>query len=170
MPQNVEIKARVQDPSRFRQLAANLADGPGQLICQTDTFFTVPTGRLKLREFIDGSAELIRYHRPDTEGPKTSDYAIFRTHDPAGLKTVLQGALPELGVVCKERTLYLAGRTRIHFDEVENLGTFMELEVVLADGDSIADGQAEARRLMDALEIAAADLVTGAYLDHLFAK
>lgn len=167
MPRNVEIKAKVANSARFRRLARELADGEGEDIRQIDTFFTVPRGRLKLRDFGDGRGELIRYQRPDTDGPKVSDYAISRTDDPAGLGQVLAGALPVLGVVRKQRTLLMAGRTRIHLDEVENLGTFMELEVVLADEETAAEGEAEARRLMAALEIGPADLVEGAYLDHL---
>jgi len=172
MPQNIEIKARVRNAPRFMLLAgqAGGGEGEGEIIHQTDTFFTVPSGRLKLRDFGDGSGELIRYHRPDTDGPKTSDYAITRTDDPAGLVRVLSGALPVLGVVRKKRTLFLAGRTRIHFDEVRDLGTFMELEVVLEDGEDAATGEAEAQRLMAELEIAPADLVEGAYLDHLLNK
>ena len=39
--------------------------GPETLIVQDDTFFHVAHGRLKLRQFADGSAELIHYHRGD---------------------------------------------------------------------------------------------------------
>ena len=63
--------------------------------------------------------------------------------------------------------LYLAGRTRIHLDAVEGLGEFLELEVVLRDGESAEDGVAEARRIMAALGIGPGHLVEGAYVDHL---
>ena len=151
MAQNVEIKARVVDPASFGKSAAELTASQGQVIHQKDTFFTVPQGRLKLRDFGDGHGELIRYQRPDACGPKISDYAISRTEDPGGLTNLLAAALPVIGVVIKKRTLFLAGRTRIHFDEVEGLGLFMELEVVLAEGDSPEEGESETHRLMKIL-------------------
>ena len=167
MPINIEIKARVRDPERTRRLAEDAADTPPQLLHQTDTFFVVPEGRLKLREFPDAEAELIFYHRPDQAGPKASNYAIHRTGDPDGLRALLGAALGEAGQVIKTRTLLLAGRTRIHLDEVEGLGHFLELEVVLADGESHAEGEAEAQRLMAALEIGEGDLIEAAYIDLL---
>ena len=167
MPRNVEIKARTDNPTRLRQLALALADSGPELIRQRDTFYNVPRGRLKLREFADGSGELIAYERPDRDGPKTSHYAISPTADPGSLHKALDMALGVRGVVAKERTLILCGRTRIHLDDVAGLGHFVELEVVLGDGESEALGRAEADALMVRLEIAATDLVEGAYLDHL---
>jgi len=98
MAQNMEIKARVADPVLFRQSAGHLTGSSGEIIRQTDTFFVVPRGRLKLRDFGDGKGELIRYQRPDTGGPKISDYSIIPTSDPLGLAALLAAALPVLGV------------------------------------------------------------------------
>jgi len=170
MPQNVEIKARVADPIQLRKSATALSGGESEVIHQKDTFFVVPTGRLKLRDFGNGMGELIRYQRPDAHGPKVSNYSITVTTDPVGLADVLSGALPVLGVVQKTRVLFLAGRTRIHLDDVLDLGWFMELEVVLSDGESVLEGEAEARRLMAALGIQESDLVQGAYLDLLASR
>ncbi|MBW2704568.1 MAG: class IV adenylate cyclase [Deltaproteobacteria bacterium] len=167
MPRNVEIKARVLNPDRLRELALAVGDGPGQLIRQKDTFYNAPTGRLKLREFGDGTGELIAYNRPDREGPKTSQYAISATSDPESLHIALAQALGVRGVVAKERTLLLSGRTRIHLDQVEGLGNFMELEVVLADNETEEQGMAVAHELMAQLEIEPDDLIEGAYIDHL---
>ncbi|MDX2473486.1 MAG: class IV adenylate cyclase [Candidatus Krumholzibacteria bacterium] len=167
MARNVEIKARVADPARLRKLALAMGDGPGQLILQKDTFYNAREGRLKLREFGDGTGELIAYSRPDQEGPKTSSYVISRTADPASLHTALAAALGVRGVVSKKRTLVLAGRTRIHLDQVEGLGEFMELEVVLTAGETEAEGQLVAQELMTRLEIKAGDLMEDAYIDQL---
>lgn len=167
MPANVEIKAKVRDPQSLLQRARNLADTQPEIIHQHDTFFTAAQGRLKLRVFADGTGELIRYQRADATGPKVSDYAITRTNDPEGLADVLANSCGVIGVVKKKRTLLLAGRTRIHIDEVENLGWFMELEVVLGEGESISGGEEETHRLMAGLGIEKADLIEGAYLDML---
>ena len=167
MPRNVEIKAHLRNPPETSRLAAELADTQAELIEQEDVFFPTPSGRLKLRIFSPHLAELIFYQRPDQEGPKTSHYQITPTADPAGLRSALAAAYGERAVVRKVRTLLLAGRTRIHLDHVEQLGDFLELEVVLADGESIQDGEAEAHELMSKLGLSAHDLVPDAYVDLL---
>ncbi|HOZ23053.1 MAG TPA: adenylate cyclase, partial [bacterium] len=67
-------------------------------------------------------------------------------------------------------SLYWCGRTRIHLDRVEGLGSFIELEVLLAEGESAAAGEAVARELMHKLGIRDDQLVDGAYLDLLRAE
>uniref|UniRef100_A0A8D0FYD3 CYTH domain-containing protein n=1 Tax=Sphenodon punctatus TaxID=8508 RepID=A0A8D0FYD3_SPHPU len=84
-PANVEIKARVRDRARLVCSAEQLSGSLGRTIAQTDTFFPVPHGRLKLRDFQDGRGQLIFYERPDSKGPKLSSYSISSTDDPAGL-------------------------------------------------------------------------------------
>ena len=167
MPANIEIKARVSDPEAILIRARKLTGAEPETILQTDTFFHAETGRLKIREFADGTGELISYHRPDAEGPKTSSYGIAPTPDARALRDVLAAALPVRGVVQKKRLLLLAGRTRIHLDQVQGLGSFMELEVVLPEGDDPQDGEREAADLMEKLGIKPEDLVRGAYIDLL---
>ena len=167
MAENIEIKARVTDWEGLFQRAQAIADYGPEIIHQTDTFFHCKTGRLKLRVFKDGSGELIRYQRPDTTGPKTSDYEIYKSADPASLKQLLTASNGLRAVVIKERTLFLAGQTRIHLDRVEGLGTFMELEVVLHDDQTTEEGQAIAEELMRVLKIESKDLIDRAYVDLL---
>ena len=167
MPTNIEIKAHVRDLAGLRSRAEAVSDTPVQVIPQEDTFFHTPKGRLKLRQLRPDLAQLVYYERPDQDGPKRSNYHIFETHDPAGLKTTLSLALGVRGVVRKTRYLYLAGQTRIHLDDVEGLGQFMELEVVLGDGQSDADGQSIAEDLMARLGVQPEDLLEGAYIDLL---
>ena len=167
MPTNVEIKARLRNPARLKSLAEALALTPSQIILQEDIFFEVPRGRLKLRIFAPNSAELIYYEREDGPGPKESRYSLSQTSEPEALKTVLQKSLGVRGIVRKQRTLYLVGQTRIHLDEVEGLGSLVELEVVLQAHQSHADGVQIARGLMLKLEIRDSDLVEQAYIDLL---
>src|SRR5512137_1279092 len=107
MPTNIEIKARVHDLADLRKRAEALSETPVQVIPQEDTFFLVPKGRLKLRELRPDFAQLVYYERPDQDGPKRSNYYIYETVNPAGLKTALSMALGERGVVRKTRYLYL---------------------------------------------------------------
>jgi predicted adenylyl cyclase CyaB len=164
---NVEIKARVDDPPALRARAAALATAAAVLIGQRDTFFTVARGRLKLRRFDDGSGQLIHYDRADTTGPKTSFYSMATCADAAALEAVLTRALGVRGVVEKRRELFMVGRTRVHLDDVCGLGHFLELEVVLADGEPEADGEREAHDLLAKLGVPAAALVAPAYMDLL---
>lgn len=167
MPANIEIKARVADFDAMRARAAAVSDGPAEVIPQEDTFFASARGRLKLRTLSPEQGYLIFYERPDRGGPKRSDYVLAETRDPANLKRALEAALGVRGVVRKTRHFYLAGQTRIHLDRVEGLGDFLELEVVLRDGQSDAEGQAVAEGLMRALGIERAALLEGAYMDLL---
>jgi predicted adenylyl cyclase CyaB len=167
MPANIEIKAHVHDMARLRARAEAISDTPVQVIPQEDTFFHTPKGRLKLRQLRPDQAQLVYYERPDQDGPKRSSYTISATADPEGLKTALSQALGVRGVVRKTRYLYLAGQTRIHLDDVEGLGQFMELEVVLREDQGDAEGQAIAEDLMARLGVRQEDLLEGAYMDLL---
>ncbi len=167
MARNVEIKARIASIDAVLPFALACADGPPEAIAQDDTFFACAHGRLKLRVFADGRGELIAYQRPDATGPKTSDYAITPVADPDVLRATLARALGVTGRVIKQRTLLHVGRTRVHLDRVDGLGDYLELEVVLRDGESAEDGVAEAHALLARLAIDAAQLVRGAYVDLL---
>jgi len=164
MPRNVEIKARVVDWEQMRQKAAAMADGPPETLEQEDVFFTVPRGRLKLRTQ-NGSAELIYYFRENTAGPRESSYLCLPIPDPSATRRMLALVHGERGIIRKNRWLYMTGQTRIHLDRVENLGDFMELEVVLRDGQSLEEGTVVARNLMAELEISVDQLVDRAYVD-----
>lgn len=167
MPANIEIKARARDFAELRRRAEALSDGPLQIIPQVDTFFNTAQGRLKLREFGPARAQLVFYSRPDGSGPKRSDYQLFETSDPENLKAVLEPALGVRGVVRKTRYLYLVGQTRVHLDDVEGLGQFLELEVVMSEGQPDSEGQAIAQSLMRKLGVLDEDLLQGAYMDML---
>jgi adenylate cyclase len=174
MPRNVEITARLANIDRQIQLARQICNAEPTLIEQQDIFFSCDHGRLKLRIFAEDDpnnapGELIYYTRPDQEGPKTSNYVIAPTNHPQKLRSALSSAYGERGVVTKSRLLFLAGRTRIHLDEVEDLGQFLELEVVLGDDEDESVGESEARALMAKLEVDESSLIQSAYVDLLHA-
>lgn len=172
MARNVEIKARLDSGGldALRPRARALADGAEQRIEQDDTFFHCVRGRLKLRDFGDGRGELIAYQRADTEGPKLSDYVRAPTSDSAALREALARAHGVIGRVRKTRWLLMSGQTRIHLDRVDGLGDFMELEVVLRDGQSVAEGEAIAQALLARLGVCDDQRLAGAYLDLLGAQ
>lgn len=167
MPRNIEIKAKIDNIEALAVAAAGLTDQGRIEIDQDDTFFRCPDGRLKLREFSAQAGELIFYVRPDDPGPKESFYCIAGTSTPAAMRDALAHAYGVVGRVKKHRTLFMAGRTRIHLDRVESLGDFLELEVVLSEGEDPQSGLDEARRLLALLGIHPSQLQAGAYVDLL---
>jgi predicted adenylyl cyclase CyaB len=167
MARNVEIKARLASIAAIEPKVAALADAGPTPIAQDDTFFHCPHGRLKLRVFADGSGELIAYERSDTAGPKLCDYVRTPVAEPDSLREALTRACGQRGRVVKQRTLYRIGATRVHLDVVEGLGHFLEIEVVLREDQTIAEGEAVARRLLTAFGIAPAQLLAQAYIDLL---
>ena len=175
MARNIEIKARIDSVQALLPAARALAGGAEPvLIEQDDSFYPCSHGRLKLRRFpqgsADGSAELIHYQRADAGGPKLSDYVRVPVPDADALHTALARAQGELGRVRKRRWLLLVGPTRVHLDEVQGLGHFLELEVVLGEGQTEAEGEAVARQLLAALGVQPQQLLAGAYLDLLAAR
>jgi predicted adenylyl cyclase CyaB len=164
---NIEIKARVRDWDALRARAEALSEVPCQEIRQRDVFFYTPKGRLKLRVLAPDHGQLVYYERPDQAGPKQSDYILSATSDPTTLEEALTAALGICGVVSKVRYLYVVGNTRIHLDQVEGLGRFLELEVVLGPDQSAEEGKAIAVDLMGRLGIDEADLIDVAYVDLL---
>lgn len=167
MARNIEIKARLSQRSELEDRIVPIADSGPIILKQIDQFYRVPDGRLKLRQINGEHAELIFYRRSDAAGPKTSDYSRVPVSHSEELAKLLTQALEPLGIVKKTRTLYLVGQTRVHLDEVEDLGSYLELEVVLEQTQSEAEGKAIAHQLIEKLGITSEDLVEGAYIDHL---
>lgn len=164
---NVEIKARVGSLDAARQVAQRLAAGYLGVLVQVETFFHCTSGRLKLREVDDRPAELIAYSRSDQVEPKPSQYYLVTVEEAAACKGALTAALGVAGVVRKRREVFLIDNVRIHLDEVDGLGDFLEMEAVISTSDE--DEQATARLdvLMREFGILPENLLAGAYVDML---
>jgi adenylate cyclase len=167
MSRNVEVKARLRDREGVEALVRERASHGPELIVQEDFFYGCSSGRLKLRIFDEARGELIFYRRPDTEGPKESVFCKAPTSDPEAMTEVLEFALGVVGEVRKRRTFYRVGQTRVHLDEVDGLGHYLELEVVLRPDQTTADGVAIAEELVVHLGLDGADLEARAYVDLL---
>jgi adenylate cyclase class IV len=165
---NLEFKARDPDPraTQARACAAG-AELWGDLR-QTDTYFRVARGRLKLRETPSFPSELIFYER-DEDGPdRPSDYLVARGSEGAALAEVLRQALGETVVVRKRRTLLLLDTVRIHLDNVDTLGSFVEIEVPVTETEAAARDQMDA--LVRALSFSRADCIRTSYADLVAAR
>lgn len=164
---NVEIKAKCSDASFIRNyLLANNAEYKG-MDEQTDTYFNVPFGRLKLRE---GNIEnnLIFYERANQQGPKNSHFHLVKVEDATGLKDVLTKSIGIKAIVKKRREIYYIKNVKFHVDEVEGLGSFVEIEA----GNVLADFSQEQLKqqcdfYMKEFGISSEDLVEVSYSDML---
>ena len=164
---NIEFKARLHDPDAQEQVAESIAGIAPEVLFQRDTFFHVPHGRLKLREISGGQPHLIQYFREDQPSVRRSDYVIAPVADPMMLIEALDRSNGIRGVIRKVRKLWLVGNTRIHFDAVDGVGNFVELEVVLDPDQSDEEGHKIAVDLMNQLDIRDQDIVDVAYIDLL---
>src|SRR5947209_10397056 len=162
---NVEFKARDPSPDRTasRCLALGAAD-EGELR-QTDTYFVARRGRLKLRSQGGLGSELIAYSRPDATEARESTYIRAAASDP--VSEALDAALGTTVVVSKRRRLFLWEGVRIHLDEVDGLGSFIEFEAVLPDAGDLETARAKVTRLRSELGIEADALVSVGYADLL---
>jgi predicted adenylyl cyclase CyaB len=165
LSRNIEIKARIHSVEAMLPRVRAVADQASVEISQDDTYFMCSTGKLKLRAFSQREGELIYYRRASQLEPKESFYVRSPTTAPQTLRETLTLAYGQIGRVQKHRTLYLAGRTRIHLDRVSGLGEFLELEVVLADEEPSAAGIQEAHELLARLGVQPSQLESGGYLE-----
>jgi len=134
----LEYKARIEDAKALMATARALGFDHWGDLRQTDTYFATPKGRLKLRETAGFQAELIFYERDEEGADRASDYEVAHSNEPAALRGLLAASLGVLVTVRKRRTLLVLDGTRVHLDNVEGLGAFMEIEVRVQDGDDPA--------------------------------
>jgi predicted adenylyl cyclase CyaB len=135
LSRNLELKARCAKLEVCRQALSRLDIRLHEVELQTDTYFQISSGRLKLREIEGSRASLIWYERPDSEQARISQYHLTPIADLDSINTLLAAALGVRGRVSKRREIYLWHNVRIHLDEVAGLGSFVELEAVLGPGD-----------------------------------
>lgn len=170
MALNIEIKAKTNHPEFIRNyLRGTNADFNG-IDLQTDTYFNVANGRLKLRE---GNIEnnLIYYERQNVPGAKESTFQLVRVPDAQTMKDVLTRSLGIKVVIKKKREIYFIGNVKFHIDEVEGLGSFAEIEASDLYADiSKEELQKQCTFYVRELKIKEEDQVSISYSDMLQAQ
>jgi predicted adenylyl cyclase CyaB len=167
---NFEFKAKATDIKKLEELLLTrnpLFIGEDH---QTDTYFNVPYGRMKLRE---GNIEnaLIHYERTNTADVKQSDVILYQHQPDASLKQLLTKALGVKVVVDKKRRIYFIDNVKFHFDEVEGLGTFVEVEAIDTDGIvGLEKLKEQSTAYINLFQIDKTDFIAGSYSDLLLAK
>jgi homotetrameric cytidine deaminase len=165
---NLELKAHDPNPQESEERCRALGASDKGVLHQRDTYFAGRHGRLKLREEGGSGAELIAYRRPDTTEAEQSAFIRADAADPAALHKALAAALGETVVVVKRRRLWMWENVRIHLDDVEGLGTFIELEALIGPGlNTPEEAAAKVTHLRSELAIADDALVAVGYSDLL---
>ncbi len=177
---NLELKVEVPvaDFDALLERTRQLTCAPLERLHQVDTYFEVARGRLKLREIrADGypevvaRAELIAYARSNDEASRWSHYEVVPVGaDQAGalLRSMLM-THDERVRIDKQREVGLIGHTRVHLDRVLALGTFVELETVIAGQDDAAATR-EHQEVIAALGLERYSPIAGSYSDLALAR
>lgn len=171
---NLELKVACDEEGFAEVRMRALRLGASTHLRQRDTYFAVPSGRLKLREIDGGAArraELIGYSRPNLDGARWSEY--YRAElDPEQIAPLVEMMRKTIGVrimVEKRREVVMHRRTRIHLDDVEGLGHFVELETVVGESDDDAGAADELNEVAEALGLSRYAAIGSSYSDLLAA-
>ena len=167
---NVEIKAKCPDHEFIRNILNQHNARFIGVDDQTDTYFNVNSGRLKLRE---GNVEnsLIFYERENIGGPKKSNIELVKTEPGSGLKSLLSEALGVLVEVKKKRAIYFIDNVKFHLDELSELGTFVEIEAIDEDGSIGKETlDSQCKKYIDLFGIKESDLIFNSYSDMLLER
>jgi predicted adenylyl cyclase CyaB len=161
---NLEAKFRLSDLAAARRSAEAIGFVFEAVLEQRDTFFVVPSGKLKLRQQ-GGDGWLIHYHRDHSQQLELSNYEMATVAEPEATRAILLAALGAQAEVRKERTLLMRRNIRLHLDHVDGLGEFGELEAVLREADRSDTYHAEVSEILGALDVAGADLIDVSYFE-----
>lgn len=162
---NIEFKAELKDLPLARGICAALGATRVGLLEQTDTYFNVPSGRLKKRECPGEAVEFVAYERADTASARPSEFTIFGEGE--FLERFGRLPLPVRCIVRKRRELFLIENVRIHLDEVDGLGTFLEFEAQVGGGHGDDACRARIARLREAFAPALGEPIARGYADLL---
>lgn len=164
---NIELKARDLEPERSIEACEAIGADDLGIIAQRDSYFDVRFGGLKLREETPGRPHLIQFERADDPHERESRYRIVEVQDAPTLLAALTAAIGLTVVVAKHRHLFHWQGVRIHLDEVEQLGTFIELEAVAPPASDLSHEHELIRGLRDTFAITDERLIATGYAHQL---
>ena len=164
---NIEFKAKANNIEAFEEKLLSLNPQFIGEDHQKDTYYNVNTGRLKLRE---GNIEnaLIWYQREDVGGAKQSDILLYKHAPDDALKNILIKLHGVKIIVDKIRKIYFVENVKFHFDRVEGLGTFVEVEAIDSNGEiGIEKLKEQCNFYINFLEIKTEDFMKKSYSDMM---
>jgi adenylate cyclase, class 2 len=162
---NFEFKAKVGDIEKYENKLLTLNPKFQGLDHQIDTYFNTQLGRLKLRE---GNIEnsLINYDRENISGAKESQIILYQHEPNIALKNILTRQLGVKIIVDKKRKIYFIDNVKFHFDVVENLGTFIEVEAIDNKEEfTIEELKEQCDKYFDFFELTELNIIDKSYSD-----
>ncbi len=127
---NVELKAELRDIAVARAICKSIRATYVLTFGQIDTYYRVPSGKLKKRETDGEPTEYIFYERPIRASAKLSQFTIYSEEQ--ARERFGSEPLPIWLTVKKMRELYMHSNVRIHLDIVDTLGHFIEFEALVS--------------------------------------
>jgi adenylate cyclase class 2 len=132
MPRNLELKIHYDSFSELQNSLEEInADFIGELN-QKDIYYQVEKGLLKLR-IENCEQSLIRYIRDERGENRWSDFQVIKFSE-GNAEEFMKNLFDIATIVEKSRLVYIFDNTRIHLDNVNGLGKYLELETLVLNG------------------------------------
>lgn len=173
MPFEVEIKARLNNPTKTEARAAKLGKFEKE-VHKRDVYFRrrgdtdlVPTPRYRLRQVADQAIVTFK-HRQLHEGVEVNEETEFEVDDCYNFfKFVDYLGFEPFVVKYKISRVYRLGRATVELNEVEYLGHFAEIEILCDDRATVLIARTEVVRLMMRLGLSPTDPEPRSYLEMI---
>jgi adenylate cyclase class IV len=162
---NVEFKAELRDLALARTICRAIRATHIATLRQTDTYYRIPSGRLKKRECDGEPVEYIYYDRANRSLPKLSLFNVFSERQ--ARERYGEAELPIWLIVRKTRELFIIDNVRIHLDRVDGLGEFIEFEAVVSRTQPVAKCHRDLASLRERLGPAIGEPIAMSYSDML---
>ncbi|MBC5991399.1 class IV adenylate cyclase [Pontibacter cellulosilyticus] len=164
---DITIKARCDNPAEVESILLGLnATYQGQDV-QTDTYYESEYGKLKHRQ---GNIEnvLIHYNRTRLEEAHQTEVLLYLKNPSAATVAAVCQGKRILGQVKKRRKIFFIDNVKFHLDQIQDLGTFVEIEAIDLEGSVGTEVlQQQCDYYKEMLQIQDEDIITSAYTDLL---
>lgn len=161
---NVEVKSKFNNHDKIRSaLKLRKAEYLG-IDFQTETYFNVRNGTLKLRE---GNIENKLIHESKKVEEK-KNILLYNTQKGSSLKKILEKSYGILKVVEKHREIYLIKNVKFYIDFVSSLGNFVGIEAIGENASHTKEELvAQCKYYIDLLELTEWEFVQNSYSDAI---
>jgi adenylate cyclase, class 2 len=164
---NYEIKCKITNSREVKNWIAGFNNFTYSIEKQTDIYYKVNCGRLKLRIINDSKGNLIFYDREEQTGKRVSKYIISETENFKELDSILRKLLRVTIRVHKIREIYVHQNIRVHLDRVKNLGKFIEIEIIY---ENLQKAKYQMEKIISQLNLKEKDFIKKSYSDLLIYK
>lgn len=164
-------KAELRDAQILRGALVALGSPPIVTVRQTDTHHDVASGRMLHRRgtvLAPGGPtpepdEVIFYTRGDRSDPAIVHFQVYTPEEARVRYGILP--IPVRSSIAKTRTVHLAGPVSVMVDEVDGLGTFVELGILVTPRQTLPRAYKEIRAVRAAIRPALGEPISCSYAD-----